>query len=102
MGRRMKRNLISFRLGGGGGALKSLLLHSLLSGVVELVLPSAIETLLSPGVGPNVLHSSKKLCGVRLRVLHTSDHVANQLSIRLDHIKQSYVRSIHDLITRNQ
>lgn len=66
------------------GVLIVFLLHSLLSGVVELVFPGTVEALLSPSIGPYTLHSGKKLCRVRLCVLHTTDHITNQLSIRLD------------------
>lgn len=60
------------------------LLHSLLGRVVELVFPGTAEALLSPGVSPHTLHSGEKLGRVGLCVLHTTHHVTNQLSIRLD------------------
>lgn len=63
--------------------LKSFRHHLLLSRVVELVFPSAAEALLSPGISPYALHGSKKLCRVRLCVLHTANHVTHQLGIRL-------------------
>lgn len=49
-----------------------------------MVFPSAVEALLEPGVGPHALHGGEKLCRVRLRVLHTGDHIAHQLGIGLD------------------
>lgn len=63
--------------------------YSLLSRVVKLVFPGTVEALLSPSVGPYTLHSSEKLCRVRLCVLHTTDHITDQLSIGLDkHIQK--------------
>lgn len=58
--------------------------YSLFSRVVQLVFAGAAETLLSPSVGPQALHGGEKFCRVRLGVLHTTDHITNQLCISLD------------------
>lgn len=63
------------------------LLDSLFSRIIKLVFSSTVEALLSPGVSPYTLHSTEELCRVRLCVLHTTDHITNQLSIGLhEHI----------------
>lgn len=67
------------------------LFHSLLSGVIQLIFSSSIETLLSPGISPDTLHGCQELCRVRLCVLHTTDHITDQLSIGL---RNTLLRSI--------
>lgn len=55
----------------------------LLGRVVELVLSGTAEALLDARVSPQTHHGTQQLGGVRLCVLHATDHVTHHLGICL-------------------